>query len=234
MNLFDRINGWIRSSESSLVNLLSALAPWAAPLAPAYMSFQHMTDTLNYPEYIAWSVAAVVEVLGLSSISTILHFWAHNKRFKKDERKAPTLLAVFSFASYLGIIMVVNVMIDAAAIPGAGLNKDWVVVLARMFLTLLSVPAAVILAIRTQHNELLKGMQEDRQRRREERDTGSIQRRVTEEPSIAARKRFLKEYKTGALGEITAKQIAERYRTSERNAFRWLKQAKQGDDYGHE
>ena len=42
MNVFDAINRWINSVEGSVVNLISAIAPWFAPLAPAYMAYQGM------------------------------------------------------------------------------------------------------------------------------------------------------------------------------------------------
>lgn len=240
MNTFDKVNFWIRNSEASVVNFLSAIAPWAAPLAPAYMTFSHMTGNLNFPSYIAWAVAAVVEVLGLSSISTILAFWAHNRRYKRDDKKAPTGAALFSFISYLAIVLMINVVIDAASISTSGLDQEWVVVGARALLTLLSIPAAIILAVRTQHKELLDTIEEDRQQRRVERLSGARAPRVAAakqaEASSQKKKKFLLDYRTGkfqgwlaenGLSE-SAESIARGYEVSERTAFRWLSEIKNG------
>lgn len=172
MNLFDSLNSAIRNSEASLVNLLSAIAPWAAPIAPAYMSFFHMTGVLAFPEWVAGSVAVVVEVLGLSTISTAIAFWAHNKRYRTEFRKAPVWVAVTAFVSYLSIVLTVNVLLEAT-------QAKYALILAKGLLTLMSVPAAIILAVRTQHTNLIDEMREDKDRRRQDKGDRSQTVRFT-------------------------------------------------------
>jgi hypothetical protein len=232
--MFDQLNAAIRNSEASLVNLLSALAPWAAPLAPAYMSFTHMTETLEYPIPIAWAVAVVVEVLGLSAISTIIAFWSYNRRYKAEYRKAPVWIAISSFVAYLAIVLVVNVVLDASQIADSGLSHAWVTLAAKALLTLLSVPAAVILAVRTQHKELLDEIDRERERRREAGRTPHKPKQSSNQAvvqAVAGRKRkFLQEYQDGKLQETLAQQgleltpavIARLYQVSERTAYRWM------------
>lgn len=151
MNIFDRINDWIQSVEFSLVNLVSTVAPWLAPLAPAYLSYYHMRDYLLFPNWVALSIAGVVEMLGLSTISTSLMFWNHNRRYSADKNKVPISVPVFSFLFYLGIVMTVNVMLEVSQTGTA-------VVLAKALLTLLTVPAAVTLAVRSMHREIREGL----------------------------------------------------------------------------
>lgn len=240
MNYFDQINYFIRSTESSFVNLLSSVAPWLAPLAPAYMTFYHMTGELDYPIVIAMAIAGVVEVLGLASISTILAFWAHNKRYKKDGKRAPIGLAVFTFVLYLVIILTVNVFMDASKYAALGINPVYVQIGARAMLNLMTIPAAMILGIRTTHKELLDSIEEEREQRKAERrqarETRQVQtERRVERMSSTKKKDFFDDLRTGRLQEYLAQNnlefsataIAEVYQISERNAFRWMAEAKQ-------
>lgn len=236
--MFDQLNAAIRNSEASLVNLLSALAPWAAPLAPAYMSFTHMTQTLGYPIPIAWAVAIVVEVLGLSAISTIIAFWSYNRRYKAEYRKAPVWIAISSFVVYLAIVLVVNVVLDASQITDSGLSHAWVTLAAKALLTLLSVPAAVILAVRTQHKELLDEIDRERERRREanrsNHRTKQTSNQTGAQPVARRKQKFFQEYQDGKLQQTLEQQglemspavIAGLYQVSERTAYRWLAQIK--------
>ena len=155
VNIFDRLNDGIRNSEASLVNLLSAIAPWLAPLAPAYLSYTHMSAKLAFPKPIAWAVAIVVEVMGLSAVSTALLFWAHNKRYSKEYKKAPIKIVIGAFVFYLAVILAINVLLEISV-------ASWALVTAKSLLTLLSIPAALILAVRTQHQELLNEIKDRR------------------------------------------------------------------------
>jgi len=172
VNIFDQANKWVRSTESSFVNLVSAIAPWAAPLAPAYMSYTHMIDYLGFPEWIAMAVALVVEALGLSTINTSVAFWMHNKRYKLDAKRAPVFAAVFSFVSYLLIILTLNVMIEW--FPEAREVK----IIAKGLLTLLSIPAAITMAIRTQHHDLIQEIYNDKQERKAQKNTPVLYERT--------------------------------------------------------
>ena len=147
------MNDGIRNSETSLVNLLSAIAPWLAPLAPAYLSYNHMSQKLEFPGFFAGAVAVVVEVLGLSAVSTALLFWAHNKRYSKDYKKAPIKVVIFSFVFYLLVILAINVLLEIS-------TAEWATITSKALLTLLSIPAALILGVRTQHQELLNEMRD--------------------------------------------------------------------------
>lgn len=156
MNKFDRLNDWIRNTESSVVNVISAIAPWLAPLAPAYMTFEHARTTLGFPLWIAVPGAVTVEILGFSTVSTFLAFWFYNRKNQAEAKKAPIALVVFSFVFYLALILVSNVILDWFD------NAKWAVIVVRALFTLQSIPAALIVATRTQHRDMLAAIEKDK------------------------------------------------------------------------
>lgn len=158
MNLFDRINEGIHGVEGSLVNVVSALAPWGAPLVPAMLTFWNTRTHLGFPIWLALTVGFVVEALGLSAVRTSLDFIAHNRRYKANYRKAPLYIPLIAFGFYLVIIIGVNVALDW------GLRSPTEIV-ALLFLTLLTVPAALIVGVRALHTDLkaeIKGSRSSR------------------------------------------------------------------------
>jgi hypothetical protein len=156
LNLFDKLNDWVNNVEGSIVNFLTAFAPWLAPLAPAYMTYQHMISFLQFPVILAFGLAILVEVLGFGSVSTFLDFYFHNRREKAGLKKAPTWAVVVSFSFYLGLIVVSNVLIDLAKTFGSPEQLQWAVISVRALLTLQTIPAAIIVGVRTGHRGLLK------------------------------------------------------------------------------
>ncbi len=166
-NVFDIANEWIRGVESSAVNLGTAIAPWGAPLPVVYMSFQHMRDFLAFPWFISFPVAAVIEILGFATISTGLALWMHNRKYQDDKKKAPLWIVFISFGFYIIIIFSMNVLIDATQGTIYAKNAELIV---RAMLTLMTIPAALLLAVRTQHNALIV----DLDRAREDRKKGNL------------------------------------------------------------
>jgi hypothetical protein len=158
-NIFDQINSWIQDVEYSIVNLVSSIAPWLAPLAPAYMSYSHMQEYLNFPVWVSFSVASVVEMLGLATVSTTLTFWNHNRRYSSHKNRVPITIPILTFLFYLGIVMTVNVLIDAYI---SGFD---VIVLSRALLTLLTVPAAITVSVRNVLKDVQKGLKKPKSER---------------------------------------------------------------------
>jgi archaellum biogenesis protein FlaJ (TadC family) len=146
MNLFDKVNSWIENTETSIVNFVSAFSPWLAPLIPAFLTFRHTQTFLDFPLFMAVVSACVIEFLGLATISTTLEFWKHNQRYKTDKYQSPIWVSLFTFAFYLTIVLVVNVVLSADYYEPRKL-------IAVTLLTTLSIPAAVTIAVRTQHSE---------------------------------------------------------------------------------
>jgi hypothetical protein len=151
-DFFDRLNNWIRNTESSIVNFLSSFAPWLAPIIPAYMTYSHASGVLEFPIAVAVPAALVVEILGFSAVSTFLAFWFYNRRNVAGTKRAPIEVVIIAFVFYLALIVVSNVLLDAT--KGTEWS-GWAVVAVRALYTLQTIPAALIVAVRTQHRELL-------------------------------------------------------------------------------
>ena|SRR3972149_5121204 len=161
-NLFDKLDEWVNSTEGSLVNFLTAFAPWLAPLAPAYMTFQHMDKFLDFPFLISFALATLVEILGFGTVSTGLDFWFYNRRERANVKKAPLEVVIGVFVFYLFLILMSNVVIDVAnAYLSAGWQKASVI-LVRAGLTLQTIPGALIVAVRTSHRELLRDIKREK------------------------------------------------------------------------
>ena len=161
-NWFDRFDEWINDTEGSLVNALTAFAPWLAPLAPAYMTYRHMVEFLDFPNFLAFALALLVEILGFGTVSTFLDFWFHNKKEKAETKKAPLGIVMFSFGFYLCLILVSNVVIDIAKAFGTESQALWAVIVVRSLLTLQTIPGALIVAVRTGHRDLLKQIKKEK------------------------------------------------------------------------
>lgn len=158
-DFFDRLNVWIRGVESSIVNLMSSIAPWLAPIIPAYMTYSHATGVLEFPIVVAVPAALVVEILGFSAVSTFLAFWFYNRRTVAGTKRAPIEVVIIAFVFYLALIVTSNVLLDAS--KGTEWS-NWAVVAVRALYTLQTIPAALIVAVRTQHRELLSELSKER------------------------------------------------------------------------
>lgn len=161
-NIFDKLNDLVNSSEGSIVNFLTAFAPWLAPLIPAYMTYNHMIEFLHFKAWLAWVLALVVEILGFGTVSTGLDFWFYNRRNKAKAKKAPFTLIIVSFCFYLGLIVMSNVLIDWAKEFGTSTQQSWTIIGVRFLLTLQTLPAALIVATRTGHRDLLREIRQEK------------------------------------------------------------------------
>lgn len=227
-SIFDVLNDWIRETEGSIVNLLSAFAPWLAPLAPAYMTYQHAVGVLSFPVWIAAPVALVVEILGFSTVSTFMAFYFFNRRNKSEGKKAPIFLVVLSFAFYLSLIIFSNVLLDTFP------SSSWAIIAVRALFTLQTFPAAVIVAVRTQHRDLLEEIaSENRQKVSEKlqkvsetipqdgeslpKDWRRLKPRLSQEEIVQ-----LSELSTDGI-----KVIAKKYHVEEKTVYNWRSYAQE-------
>lgn len=155
-NIFDKMNSWIDGAEGSIINFLTAIAPWGAPTPPAYMTYIHAMGVLQFPQWVAFIVAAVVEILGLATVSTGIKFWKYNQKNKRSSeyRRAPVEVVVAAFVFYLAVIITSNVVLDATGYF-APENTNYAIVAVKAFYTLLTIPAALIISVRQQHREIL-------------------------------------------------------------------------------
>jgi len=161
---FDKIADTISGAERSLLDLLSALVPWAVPVIPAYLTVYHTMHEMAFPSWVAITAGFVTEVLGIASVSTAIKFYRHNLKYKDAKNHAPFVLAVGTYLFYLVIILTVNVILEVVA----GTRSTSVIVAIGLF-SLLSLPSAVLISIRAQHTEALNEVQERKEERRAQR-----------------------------------------------------------------
>jgi FlaA1/EpsC-like NDP-sugar epimerase len=135
----------------AISDLLSALVPYAVPIIPAYLTYFHTNVQMQFPKEIAWTAAFVVEVLGITAVSTAIRFYRHNLRYKDINRKAPFWLAIGVYIFYIVVVMTVNVVLEKVAGTRSG-----TVIFAIALFSLLSVPSGVLISIRTQFAEALE------------------------------------------------------------------------------
>jgi hypothetical protein len=162
MSYFDKFNDWINNTEGSIVNTLTAIVPWIAPLAPAYMTLEHMLNFLGFNFFISLMMAVMVEVLGFATISTGLDFWFYNRRERANNKKAPFWLIVSIFGFYLVLVLTINVVIDISVQFLSEYYQSWAVIAVRALLTLQTVPGALIVAARTGHRDLLSEIKKEK------------------------------------------------------------------------
>ena len=142
----DALNG----AERAIIDFISAFVPYAVPIIPAYLTFYHTRDMMDFPVWVAWTAAFVVEALGLASVTTVVRFYLHNKRYKSEQNKAPFWIAFGVYVAYIVIVIVVNVILEIVSDTRGG----WIITAIGLF-SLLSFPSGVLISIRTQYREML-------------------------------------------------------------------------------
>ena len=159
-SFFERLRGGLESLQDTsqtfervVIDNLSAFTPWLAPLIPASMAYRNMITWLDFSPLVSLFGAAAVEFLGLTTISTALEFWKFNEDKRKSDNSAPFVVALLTGVFYVVIILTVNAMLE--------LNQSLEVkVAAKAMLSLLSVVAAVNIALRSQHRRRLKEIEQ--------------------------------------------------------------------------
>lgn len=162
MNVLSKFFGFladlINNAERGIVDFISAFVPYAVPIIPAYLTYYHTLDMMDFPAWVAWTAAFVVEALGLASVSTAVRFYLHNKRYKSEQNKAPLWMAIVVYVFYIAIVIVVNVMLEVVSAQRSG-----AIIWAIALFSFLSFPSGVLISVRTQYREMLEEKAERKQ-----------------------------------------------------------------------
>lgn len=153
---FENFDHAIQNLEYSIVNLVSSISPWLAPIIPAYLTYTHTKNVLQFNSIIAFIAAITVEFLGLATVSTTLTFWNHNRKYKDPAKVAPFKIALFAFCFYLITVLMINGVLET--IPLDTQPSTNIRVTISVLLTVLSVPAAITVAIRSIYSEKIKNI----------------------------------------------------------------------------
>lgn len=147
-----------------MLDLLSAIVPYTTASIPAYLTYTHTIDYMEFPVNIAILAAFTVEVLGVTAVSTAIRFWQWNSNHKSNAERAPFMLAVFTYMFYIVITLSVNVILEVYADV-----RSPAVIWAIALFSLLSIPSGVLISIRAQFGEMLEDKREKAEQRRQNR-----------------------------------------------------------------
>jgi hypothetical protein len=219
------LRGWkeiTRVFEETLVDNLSATVPWLAPIIPAYIAFYNMTTVMGFSVLIGWIGAAVIEFLGLATVSTTFWLWDYNDSRRVSDQRAPVQISILTAAFYLTVVIVVNIVLDIGKSPTTH-------ILAKALLSTLSIVAAVTLSIRSQHARRLAEIQKNKDERREERKRKDTEQDRKDSETFAKLSdwRNLPEEDRKIISGMSTTQIRQVYRVSPRTALNWSTKSKQ-------
>lgn len=211
---FETLDAIVDILEHTVVNTVSALSPWLAPLAPAVLVYFGLINILHFPPYLAIPIAAVIEFIGLSSVSTGMRFWAHNKRYTSDQYKVPIWIPILTFVFYLCAVLTLNIILDNSG--------DWRSITAKFVLSLLAVPAVFVLASRS----MLKDIQDEIAERYSKKKKVSENFQKVSESSQESFSKFPKDWRQLSDEQKVAVHLASRDElmkagVSERTAYNW-------------
>lgn len=134
-------------AEKTFVGNLASTIPWIAPLVPAWFAYENATaeNKLNLPPAVGIIISTSIEGLGIGVVTTALELWDWNDRNKDQKITAPLYVSAGTVVFYMAIVIMVNVGLDLGW-------SDWIV---KIMLSMLSIPAVITLALRSQHSRRL-------------------------------------------------------------------------------
>jgi hypothetical protein len=146
--------------EANLTDGIAAFGPWITPIPSAVLVANATVKDLHWGTELAWIAAAIIESLGLTTVSTSLLLWEYNADKRKTDPAAPFLLA----ASLVGVYLVSTI--------GLTVLLDIFPAMARYapaLFPILALVGAVNLALRSGHRRRLASIAQDRADRKAER-----------------------------------------------------------------
>lgn len=157
------VDAFVLVLERTGVNTATSIGPWLAPVVPTILTSVHLVQKLELHPALAVIVGLVIELLGISTGSTTALFYQHNRRYTDQKNRVPTWVAGSAFVFYLSVVLSVNVLL---ALPWRADVAQIVASVTTGLLTLLSVPAIVLLSVRRMQAEVIdrntrKAKQED-------------------------------------------------------------------------
>jgi hypothetical protein len=205
----------VKRFEALAIDTIAAITPWLAPLIPAYLVYHNMLERLAYTELFALIGATAVEFLGLSAVHTAVTFWQWNDNHKSE--RAPFWFALGAGLFYVVIVLTVNAALDIWR------DVEGVKILAHALLSLLSVDAAVIIAIRAQHARMLNDKRERRLQGKGTtgKTTHGDGATVTRHDATVTRAEFVTAWR--ANGHASIAELAQELGVNVRTAQRWVK-----------
>jgi hypothetical protein len=144
-------------SEESLIDKLAKVAPWITPTLPASFTYHNLENVMKLSTAEAVVGALVVEIFGLVVIHTTNQFHQSNQEYGSREtyNKQPVGLMVGMSLFYVSSVIIINLLLD--------LSRPPMEIAARALLTLISIPAAVVLTARYSFQREMRKIEEKKQ-----------------------------------------------------------------------
>lgn len=146
--------------ETNLTDGIAAFGPWITPIPSAVLVANATVKDLHWSAELAWVAAAIIESLGLTTVSTSLLLWEYNADKRKTDPAAPFLLAASLVGVYLvstiGLTVLLDIFPDLARYAPA-------------LFPILALVGAVNLALRSGHRRRLLSISQERAERKADR-----------------------------------------------------------------
>lgn len=228
--------------ETTVADLMTASVPWLAPILPAWLVTVGVYGMVERNLVFAGLAGLVVEILGISTITTTVRFWSHNQDVTERERyriadraerckstnvrrewRAPTSLAALSALYYLSIVIIASVILDRDA------EQPFVLVI-KALLSSTSVVGAVVLGLRSQYAARtgLHRMQLHNVNSVQLHNVHAAQSSQTLKTMLQSPRRQRTSFPQGDISSIAGSNIGDlinRYGISRRTTYNWRNKA---------
>jgi biotin operon repressor len=162
--LFQTVREIFSEVESNLTDGIAAFGPWITPIPSAALVANATVQHLHWSTELGWVTAAIIESLGLTTVSTALVLWEYNAVRRKTAPSAPFPLAaalvVIYLVSTIGLTVLLDILPELARFAPA-------------LFPLLALVGAVNLALRAGHRRRLNSLAQERAERKAERQITS-------------------------------------------------------------
>ena len=90
-------------SERAVIRFLLKVGPWLAPVGTVFAVQRAVRIHFDFPDFVAWAVALVIEVLGIGTIylMLIMDDWNRRRSGKSSDPQARAGLARFLVVLYI-------------------------------------------------------------------------------------------------------------------------------------
>ena len=164
-SFLQRIRETFSEVEINLTDGIAAFGPWITPIPSAVLVANATVQDLHWNPALGWVAAAIIESLGLTTVSTSLLLWDYNAGKRKTDPNAPFFLAASLVGVYListiGLTVLLDIFPELARYAPA-------------LFPILALVGAVNLALRTGHRRRLTGIAQERAERKADRQANHL------------------------------------------------------------
>jgi hypothetical protein len=171
----DRIRGWVKASTEGVVFLIdnverlaivivSRAAPWAAPLAPAYLVATAVQKHFDTPLWVAVAVGVTLEAVGIASTHITMEMYQYNQTKRQSDPKAPFDVGLAATIVYFLVGISLTVVLE--------IFPETVIIAPAAFF-LLAIVAYITLALMSGHARRTQGIEQEKQDKKKRHQSGT-------------------------------------------------------------